>query len=234
MNIYEIIHNTNSKMLYNYVILIAIIIFMCKNISVSSGIILGLTLMCVYLLYMYQYNEKNIITNAQREKLKYEEIESYLKNKLIEDPLYEYPEIVDFLFYLEPYEQYNKSVYENIVNYFINFVNLYKKSIIDTDNYNYFEIDRIKNNIILSLEDFTLMGANEEDIQQLKINVQNIFNVYLKNLKTEYEKKIYYNGYNIETKILDNSNIIAHNYYNSDNQNIRGVELINFYNLLSS
>jgi hypothetical protein len=181
---------------------------------------------------MYQYNEKNIITNAQREKLKYEDIEPFLKNKLIEEPLYEYPEIVDFLFYLEPYEQYNKSVYENIVNYFINFVNLYKKSIIDTDNYNYFEIDRIKNKIILSLEDFTLMGANEDDIEQLKINVQNIFNVYLKKLKIEYEKKIYYNGYNIGTKMLDNSNITAHNYFDNHNQNIRGFKQIDFYNLL--
>ena len=57
---------------------------MCKNISVSSGIILGLILMCVFSLYMYQFNEKNIITNAQREKLKYEDIEK---------------DVVDYIYY---------------------------------------------------------------------------------------------------------------------------------------
>jgi hypothetical protein len=236
MDIYEIISNTDNRLLYNYVIIIIIIIFLFNSTSLSSSAIVLIIVVLFYGLYNYHHDVKNILTFSKKQNIKYDEIDKNYKNTLIDESLKNYPDIVNYLFYLYPYEQYNKSLYNDIVNYFYNFVSLYKNSETNKKNiiYNYNEMVLINNKIIIALDNFVLMDAPSDKIRELKIQAQKIIDKYLLIIITKYKKQLYYNGYDITTKILENDDQYAFNYFDIQNQNIRGTEIITLQNLLSA
>ena len=92
-------------------------------------------------------------------------------------------------------------------------------------------LENLKIKILFSLESFNLNGTDLKELRENKLEIEKILNVYLKNLLLLNKKDIYYNGYDVNTKILSSSNILEYNRFDYENEYIRGIKLFDIQNL---
>lgn len=215
--IYDIINNENNKTLFLYGLLLFFVIFIFKNKQFSSGLLIGLIIYIIIVNYSYTYNTENILNDKKKEEIKIESINTeYNEIKM-------YPEFVDFLFYLKPYESYNESLYLKITQLLNQFLILYENCIIKNELINdyYITLLNLKIQILNRIENLSLMGA--ENLEEIKDNLQIILNKKLEELQLIHDKYIYYNGYDINTRNINSKQLTIQKDYKTEN--IRGYQV---------
>ena len=221
--LYNIINGEDDKVLFFYGVFLVIIILIFTNINFSVSLFIGLIFYCIIISYNHTYNQNNIIT----EKYKISE-----KSKSV-DIVEENPEIVDFVFYLKSYKQFSTAIYNNIVTLLKNFIELYNNCIKNKkliNNY-YSVLENLKLKILYSLESYNLNRVNLKELHENKLEIEKILNTYLENLLLLNKKDIYYNGYDINTKILTTSNVLEYNRFDYENEYNRGILSFDMQNL---
>ena len=224
MNVYNILKNETSKNLFYFGVLLFIVIFISNKYTITINLFIILILYYTIINIFYTYNQENKIN----------------KNKELEIKNKEFPEIKsesikDLLFYLKTLKEFSKLNYEKLIILFINFDILYNNCITDNNliNSNYSILYDLKLNIINLLNSYKLNGYILDNLDDIVVSTNNILNKYLSNLNNINDKYLYYNGYNIDTKKLNNTKVSAYNLLNYQNENINGIELVNINNLLS-
>lgn len=215
--IYDIINNENNKTLFLYGLLLFFVIFIFKNKQFSSGLLIGLIIYIIIVNYSYTYNTENILNDKKKEEIKIESINTeYNEIKM-------YPEFVDFLFYLKPYESYNESLYLKITQLLNQFLILYENCILKNELINdyYITLLNLKIQILNRIENLSLMGA--ENLEEIKDNLQIILNKKLEELQLIHDKYIYYNGYDINTRNINSKQLTIQKDYKTEN--IRGYQV---------
>ena len=89
----------------------------------------------------------------------------------------------------------------------------------------------IKVQIINNIESFLFTTNNKvftKQISKFKIRGEKLLNKYLDKILLINKKYNYYNGYNINTNIITNNNILEYNFSNTNYDNIRG-KTMNIY-----
>jgi len=221
--LYNILNKETNGVLFFYGVFLVIIILIFTNIDFSLSLFIGIIFYFIIISYNNAYNINNKITEEYKIEEKSKSI-GIDKNK---------PDILDFLFYLKSYEQFSKEIFNNIVILCKNFIELYNDCIINKkliNNY-YVSLENLKIKILFSLESFNLNGTDLKELRENKLEIEKILNVYLENLLLLNKKDIYYNGYDVNTKILSSSNILEYNRFDYENEYIRGIKVFDIQNL---
>ena len=228
--LYNVLNSDNPKYLFLYFIIIVIITFFSSKISYNINILIGLIFCTLIILYIYTFKKYNTLTEKQIFKKKFDNINS--DNQI----LTKYPKIVDFLFYLENFKSNNLYNYDQIVSLFENFCISYEYCLLDYNIIfsNYKNLIDQKISILTSINNFIFTTheiESEKILLKQRIAAEKILDDLLNNLVLLYKKKIYYDGYNVNTKVVSNSNILPYNILYSTEYKSQN-NLLNMSNLI--
>ncbi len=214
--LYNIINSQDPKQVFLYGVIIVIIIFISTKIIYNTNILIGLIFCSLIIGYLYTYRKYNIISDEQKFKEKFNFICTS------DNILNKYPKIVDLLFYLENFKYKDIQNYNEIIDSFQNFCKIYEYCLIDYNliNQNYPKLIDLKDQILNQINNFIFIYGNTKYeiilIKQQK-SAEKIIDDLLNNLVIIFKKKIYYDGYNNGTKILDYTNVLPYNIFYQDN-----------------
>jgi hypothetical protein len=216
--LYNIINFEDPQQIFYYFIWLIIFLFVFTNIDFSITLFIGIIFFSILIYYFYTDRNKNYVDAEQKLNTKYETF-SNDTNTIIK----EYPDIVDYIFYLSTFKKYNPDTFDDIVKLFDNFIFLYNsinidKSLADS----LFKImNNIKFNIINKIETFNFTTNNivlSRQISKNKKSVEELLNRYLDIVLLIHKKNIYYNGYNNKSKIITTNNIIEYNFFDTNHE----------------
>jgi hypothetical protein len=208
--IYNIFNYEEPKFIFFYGVLLIIFIFISSRINFSTSILIGLVFYCIIVYYIYTDRNLNNIFETEKYKEKFNTLET--NNYVLKD----YPKVVDIIFYMEDLKKYNLPTYLEIVALFEEFCTLYKScntdyNLIDSlyQNMIYTKIKILTktNNFVFNTRGFQI----EKKIANIEENIKKVLNSYLDEIVLIQKKKIYYNGYNNKSSLLDTSGVIPYN-----------------------
>ena len=214
--LYNIINNEGEQMIFNYAIIFVIFIFIFNNLNFNMTILLGLLFATIVVYYWYHYRTENNLINTQIYDDKFNIVNPYKKS------LKKYNNIVDSLFYIEDFKKFNIPNYNKITNLFENFTSLYDNCLIDNSfigNY-YNTLNNIKYNIIDCIGKFnytTNSSTYSDKLNDAQNKIEKLLNDYIDKIISIQNNDIKENGYNNNTKLLDISNILPSNYFETNN-----------------
>lgn len=208
--IYNIINYDEPEIIFLYGIIIVVFIFISINITFNYNILVGLLFCSVIIYYIYTYNKYNLLTRTKINKDKFDSL--YSKNQILQ----KYPDIVDFLFYIENFKSNNIQQYEKLIEEFENFVRIYEYCIIDNDLIFKFYSTLISKKIfILSIINSFLFTQPQTEYEKIlikqKIEAEKLLDKYINFLVVLYKKKIYYDGYNSNRNNITSTNVLPYN-----------------------
>lgn len=228
--IYNILNFEEPNVIFIYGIVLILFILIFSRLSINYGIIVGLLFYCILIYYFYTDRNLNNIYATEKYNQKFN-ILNRPTNVLIE-----YPDVVDFLFYIEDIRKYSYITYEEISNLFKEFCILYRSS-----NTDYNLIDRlyqkmvdIKITIMYKINAFIFNTDGyqyTEKIFRAKQEAEKILNNLLNELVLLQKKKIYYNGYNITTKLIDTSGVLPSNIISDPNPDFNNISNLTPYSM---
>ena len=235
-DLYDIIKNTNSNILFLYGIGLFITIYIFTNYEFGINLFIGIILYSIIIIYFYVYQDKELLNNesknVEKEKMVLTDTKSNTNlHDIIE--LKNYPDITNFLFYLKPYSQFSNVIYIDIVDLLKSFIIICEDCVINHDLISplYQSLVDIKMKILFKLTSFQLNNDININIDKIKTSIENILNRMMEDLLLKNNKYIYYNGYNIGTKKLDDI-ILPSNEFDYQNEYIRGTKIFDFQELL--
>lgn len=209
--VYNIINSGSPEYLFSYCLIIVGITFLSTKITWDTNILLGLVFCSIIIYYIYTYRKNNILTENEIFKEKFSNL--YTKNQILS----KYTQIVDFLFYMENLKSNNIQQFNKLVNLFENFCEVYEYCLLDSGLIFSSYQDLIDQKILIlntiNSFVFTTNDINYENIIiKQKMAAEKILDKLLNNLVLLNKKKIYYHGYNLGVKKIEDSNILAYNY----------------------
>lgn len=208
--LYNIINSAEPEIIFIYGSIIVLGIYISINLTFNYNIFIGLILCSFIIYYIYTYNKYNLLTRSKIDKEKFNSLCS--KNQILQ----KYPDIVDFLFYIENFKVNNLQQYDKLVSEFENFVKIFEYCVIDNNLIFKFYSTLISKKIlilyIINSFVFTQIPIEYEKILiRQKIEAEKILNKYINYVYVLYKKKIYYDGYNINKNCISNVNILPYN-----------------------
>jgi len=230
-SLYNIINFEEPKQIFLYFVIFVIFLFIFSNINFSISIFIGLIFFAILLFYLHTDRNKNFIDSEKKLDTKFQ---TFKQNNITETSnknLINYPDIVDFIFYLSTLKNYNPNVFQDIINLFNQFIDLYDSINIDKSLASslFKNMTNIKIKIINNIESFLFTTNNNlftKQINKYKIKGEKLLNKYLDKILLINKKYNYYNGYNINTNIITNNNILEYNFSNTNYDNIRGKSMV--------
>ena len=146
--LYNIINFEEPQQIFYYFIYLIIFLFVFTNIDFSITLFIGIIFFSILIYYFYTNRNKNYIDSEQKLNAKYETFNDE-SNSTIKD----YPDIVDFIFYLSTFKKYNQDTFNDIVKLFDNFIFYYNSIKIDKSlaDISFKTMKNIKINLFISL-----------------------------------------------------------------------------------
>ena len=229
--LYNIINFEEPKQIFIYFVILVIFLFIFSNINFSISLFIGLIFFTILLFYLHTDRNKNFIDFEKKLDKKFETFKETNITETSNKNLRNYPDIVDFIFYLSTLKNYNINVFQSIINLFNRFIELYDSINIDKSLAStlFKNMTTIKVQIINNIESFLFTTNNilfTKQINKFKIKGEKLLNKYLDNILLINKKYNYYNGYNINTNIITNNNILEYNFSNTNYDNIRGKSMV--------
>ncbi len=191
----------NNKLFISFVIFLILYLYLNK----FEIKILLILVIIVYLIKEYYNINKEIKENNEiikENKLK------YIRPNVSE--LSQYEDIIDFLYYNQDLYKENAASYNEMVNSIKTFFKIYDESIKipELANYNYSLLDNEITNSVNLLHSIIInslpVKAINDKITNAYKKLYTILNKYIDEIKLIIKKDIKLNGYNINTKIIDN------------------------------
>ena len=216
--LYNILNYEEPNIICNYFIILVIFIFIFSNINFSITLFIGLIFFSIFIYFLHTDRTINNINATEKINEKFKLINP------TSNILYKYSDIVDIIYYIKDMQKFNIPEFNDILQLFEEFIKLYEASLVDynfIDN-SYANLLNIKIKILYKLNSllFSTFDNNFNDkIVSTKNNTEKLLNKYLNEIILIHNKKLYYNGYNSNTKILDTSNILPYNYLYSIKDN---------------
>ncbi len=208
--IYNIFNYEEPEYIFYYGVLLVIFIFASSKINFATNVLIGLVFYSLVIYYFYTDRNLNNIYAAEKYKEKFDALQT--NNYILKD----YPKFVDIIFYMEDLKKYNLPTYLEVVALFEEFCKLYKSC-----NTDYNLIDSLyKNMVYTKIKILTKINSYvfntkgfqiEKKIGEIEENIKKVLNSYLDEIVLIQKKKIYYNGYNNSSSILDTSGVIPYN-----------------------
>ena len=224
--LYNIINYQEPETLFFYGVLLVVFIFIFTLIEINYGLLIGLIFYSIVVYYFYTDKKINYVDNFNKLNTKYDYIDT--NTNVIKN----YPPIIDLIFYMREFKEHSISIYNDVLIQFENFLILYEACMEDINliSANYPTLIIIKNKILYTLESYNFNTDNiayTSKIYLLKKKAQVLLNNFLEQLTLEQKKNIYYNGYNLSTKPIDNSNILPCNFLDGENEYFRNTKIYN-------
>ena len=207
---YNILNTENKQFLFMYFMIMIFAIFVSNNIKCdikySINMVISILFGSIIIYYLYTHDKTNNLTQNTIIQKKFDVISS--ENNILE----EYPEIINFLFDMNIFKNYNFKNYLKLVSEFEIFTKNYEYCIVDNNLINKYYSILLDNkiNILETIDNFThIIDSNVlyDLLQQNKQSAEKITNNMLKNINNLQKQNIYHNGYNINTKIIFSDNI---------------------------
>jgi hypothetical protein len=232
--LYNIINFEEPQQIFIYFVILVIFLFIFSNIDFSISLFIGLIFFSILLFYFYTHRNKNFIDFEKKLDTKFE---TFKETNITKNNLKNYPDIIDFIFYLSTFKNFNPNVFQDIINLFNRFIDLYDSVIIDKSLAStlFKNMTSIKVQIINNIESFLFTTNNKAYTKQItksRIIGEKLLNKYLDKILLINKKYNYYNGYNINTNIITNNNILEYNFSNTNYDNIRGKTMDIYTNFL--
>jgi hypothetical protein len=229
--LYNIVNFEEPKQIFIYFVILVIFIFIFTKIDFSISLFIGLIFFTILLFYLHTDRNKNFIDFEKKLDTKFKTFEETNISETSNKNLKNYPDIVDFIFYLSTLKNYNPNIFQDIISLFNRFIELYDSVNIDKSLAStlFKNMTNIKVKIINNIESFLFTTNNAvftKQINKFKIRGENLLNKYLDKILLINKKYNYYNGYNINTNILTNNNILEYNFSNTNYDNIRGKSMV--------
>lgn len=214
--LYNIINYEEPNIVFLYGVLMIIFLIIFSKLDINYGMLIGLIFFSILIYYFYTDRNQNIIYQNEKYNQKFDTLDrpsNTIKN---------YPEIVDFLYYIQDSRAHSYINYEKIADLFRDFCILYRDCNIDYNLIDqlYQKMVDTKIEIMNAINTFvynTDGSAYTDKIFRAKTEAERILNKMLDDLVFIQKKKIYYNGYNINTKILDTSGVLPYNIVSNKN-----------------
>lgn len=228
--LYDIANYEYPQVIFWYGVMLVVFLYIFSCIDFSISLFIGIIFFSILLYYLWYSRKINTTNELEKNNIKTDIInpnQSSPKNR--EDLLINnYPDIVDFMFYMKEFKSFNLDVYNIIIYTFNNIIYLYEsikkdKSLVNTY---YYTINNLKLSILQNIESFNYKSNNiiySKKIIELKKKAENIIDKYMAELLLIYKKNIYYNNYNIDTKIITNKSLLPYNEFYNLNENIRNT-----------
>lgn len=208
----------DEKTLYWYIVIFVLVIYIFTFINVTISLIFGTIIGMVIIIYMYSNYQ---ILKKQELELFEQKRESITPN-IQQNEIIKYNEIVDFIFSIQDFYEYNQQAYEDLLESIDHFFILYDEINIDNSlsgiNYEMMETKMKTALNTLSSIIIELPKNKKYDNKLLKsVNMlKYLLEKYLNKVKEINNKYIYENGYTSITKIIE-TGPPARNYYMDDN-----------------
>jgi len=224
--LYNIINYQEPETLFFYGVLLVVFIFIFTLIEINYGLLVGLIFYSIIVYYFYTDKKINYVDNFNKLNTKYDKLDT--NTNVIKN----YPPMIDFLFYMRDFKEHSIDIYNIVLIQIENFLILYESCMEDINliSANYSTLIIIKNKILSSIESFNFNTDNvaySSKIFLMKKKIQKLLNNFLEQLILIQKKNIYYNGYNLSTKPLDNNNILPSNFMDTQNEYFRNTKLYN-------
>ena len=199
MGAYKILESINNEYLFLYILRFLIAIFYFRKKSIGLNIIFALGIGFLFVWYIYDKNETTLQLEETQMATKREAITPHPKE------LKEYDDVVDFVFSIQTFYQYNPKAYEEMIDNLDNFFKVYRIIHIGTPQFNdYFKIAETKKDnainalcsIVFTLPNSTVM--NDKHIRSHK-RLETILNKYLNELYDMCQREELRQGKNVNT-----------------------------------
>jgi hypothetical protein len=229
--LYNIINYQEPQTIFWYGFILIIFIFVSSKIEFNYSILIGLIFYSILIYYLYTDKKINYIDSFEKLSTKYDMINT--NNNILK----QYPVIIDLLFYMREFKSYSIEIYNRIVIQFENFIILYESCLKDMEliSKNYLSMETIKYQILYIIDSYNYNTNNynySDKIYKIKKRVEQILNVFLKEIYIMQDKKIYYNGLTNNSNIIDKNAILSVNYFDSYNEYIRNTKSYDIQNYL--
>ena len=110
MNLFTFVDSQDKNKMFLYSLIFVTLLWIFKSITVSIGIILGLVIWVVIVLYIYQRDRKLNADEEQQYAVKLDAITPKPKH------LKQYRELIDFYFSVQDFYKYNPQAFEDIID----------------------------------------------------------------------------------------------------------------------
>ena len=212
MGIYKRIKNSSSSTLFKYGVIILLCIQLFRNIPIGLNILFAVGIGLIIISYQY---EKQIITIDNLEsqhKLKVKSIEPNVSK------LSTYRDIIDFLYSIQDFYNYNPQAYEEMIDNLFSFFYMYeevKKGVLKIEEY--YEIMQSKksnsmNSLHSMIYNLPVSKISSRKIVKAQEVLNNILHKYLCEIEKDYKISLYTTGFNINRKIIPIGPIAYNNY----------------------
>jgi hypothetical protein len=214
--LYNILNFEEPQIVFMYGAGLIIFLFIASKLNFSLSLLISLIFYTIIVYYFYTYRNQNYLYETEKNNEKFQNINTnsnQLKN---------FPKIVDLLYFFEDFKKYNIDEYKQIVNLLTQFSTMY-----DSCKTDYNLIDSLFSNMLyirikilykMNSFIFNTYGTQYSNIIiDTKDKTKLILSEMLDELVLLHKKKIYYNGYNINTSVLDTSSIRPYNILQNNN-----------------
>lgn len=121
MGLYTEINNTTTHVLFQYGVIIILALYSLRKVSIGLNIFLAIIIATLLILYYHEKRELNLTALETQHKFKGNTIVPDIKN------VKKYDEIVDFLFSIQDFFNYNPETYEEMIDNLISFFTMYEE-----------------------------------------------------------------------------------------------------------
>jgi hypothetical protein len=207
MGIYKRIKNSSSPTLFKYGVIILLCIQLFRNITIGLNILFAFGIGLIIISYQY---EKQIITIDNLEsqhKLKVKSIEPNVSK------LSTYRDIIDFLYSIQDFYNYNPQAYEEMIDNLFSFFYMYeevKKGVLKIEEY--YEIMQSKKSNSIMIYNLPVSKISSRKIVKAQEVLNDVLHKYLCEIEKAYKLSLYTTGFNINRKNIPIGPIAYNNY----------------------
>lgn len=205
----------DRKTLFFYVIIFIVIMFLFSGVAIGLNIVFGTLVASVVLYFLY--------TNYCYDEDEREEIILSQNNLILPDPELArgYENVVRYLFSIQNFYSHNSSAYTEMINGFRNFFRIYEDTYIIPRyagrNYEMMvDQKRISMNALHSILHNMQIRYHDQYTDKLEraiTAIEHVLQEYLDKVEYMHKLHIHEDNYNIETKLIDKSGVLARNAY---------------------
>jgi hypothetical protein len=208
--VFNIINNSKPNILFNYSIIIVALVLIFNSINLYQNATIGIFVSLTVIYYFYTFRSINDISTEKKINEKYDLINT--RSSVLEKHI----KFTNILFYMDDFKYLNIPLFNILTSQIESFCNTFEScmtnfKLIDTM---YSTLIQLKLNIMASINNLSFLSGNfvmQEKINRIRNELENVLNKYLKIIVGNYKKNIYYNGYNKNSKLIDDSNVLALN-----------------------
>ena len=210
-SLYNIINIENKKVVFNYLILLVVIIVCFKHIEINLSIIVGLIFFAILIYYFNTYRRIHNLEESQLQTSKFEAVSP------TNDILKPYNQINDFLFYFLDFKNINIQKYDKLTELLENFITMYEAVNIEPKmiSLNYQKMQDLKLEILDLIDSYIFCvyeNTYTDIIYKNKLSCEIILNSYLDKVDELQKQYLKIHGFNTGTKFNKNNAILPANF----------------------